>query len=224
MTDIELLFNNRKADTDKLLAFGFEKNKEGYIYSVELLDGQFETRIVVGKNGKLRADVVETMTNEIYLPVKISGATGAFIGKVRAEYEKLLSAISEQCFFRDSFKSAGAKSVIRYVKNNYQDELEFLWPQFPKNAIYRRKDNAKWYAALLNLPRYKVGLSGEEDIDIIDLRIDPSTIDAVIDGKKYFPGYHMNKRHWVTICLDGSVPIKEIYHRIDASYALAKKV
>jgi predicted DNA-binding protein (MmcQ/YjbR family) len=34
------------------------------------------------------------------------------------------------------------------------------------------------------------------------------------------PGYHMNKKHWNTINLDGSVPDKEIFSWIDHSYDL----
>lgn len=34
------------------------------------------------------------------------------------------------------------------------------------------------------------------------------------------PGYHMNKRHWITVDLDGSVPDGEIAQLIDQSYAL----
>ena len=41
--------------------------------------------------------------------------------------------------------------------------------------------------------------------------------DAVI------PGYHMNKRHWNTIILDGSLPASEIQRMIDHSYALVVK-
>lgn len=37
------------------------------------------------------------------------------------------------------------------------------------------------------------------------------------------PGYHMNKRHWNTIVLDGSVPAGEIERMIDRSYALVVK-
>jgi predicted DNA-binding protein (MmcQ/YjbR family) len=32
------------------------------------------------------------------------------------------------------------------------------------------------------------------------------------------PGYHMNKKHWNTVQLDGSVPDKEIFSWIDHSY------
>lgn len=38
--------------------------------------------------------------------------------------------------------------------------------------------------------------------------------DAVI------PGYHMNKKHWNTIILNGSIPQGEIERMIDNSYAL----
>jgi predicted DNA-binding protein (MmcQ/YjbR family) len=34
------------------------------------------------------------------------------------------------------------------------------------------------------------------------------------------PGYHMNKKHWNTIFLDGTVPDKEIFSWIDHSYGL----
>lgn len=34
------------------------------------------------------------------------------------------------------------------------------------------------------------------------------------------PGYHLNKRHWNTITLDGSVPEAELRRMIDDSYVL----
>jgi len=37
------------------------------------------------------------------------------------------------------------------------------------------------------------------------------------------PGYHMNKKHWNTIYIDGSVPDKEIFSWIDHSYDLVLK-
>ena len=37
------------------------------------------------------------------------------------------------------------------------------------------------------------------------------------------PGYHMNKRHWNTITLDGSIDDGEIFTMIDDSYNLVVK-
>lgn len=36
------------------------------------------------------------------------------------------------------------------------------------------------------------------------------------------PGFHMNKKHWNTILIDGSIPDKEILTFIDDSYGLIK--
>ncbi|QQS35859.1 MAG: MmcQ/YjbR family DNA-binding protein [Ignavibacteriales bacterium] len=55
----------------------------------------------------------------------------------------------------------------------------------------------------------------------MNLKFDPEN--AVEAREKYeavIPGYHMNKKHWNTIILDGSVPVKEIYKWIDDSYDL----
>ena len=37
------------------------------------------------------------------------------------------------------------------------------------------------------------------------------------------PGYHMNKKHWNTVTLDGSIPHDEILSQIDDSYSLVIK-
>lgn len=223
MQNFEAIFDNRSFDTNKLLSFGFTKMEDGYLYSCPLSEKQFELKIIISENGNISVDVIDIETQEIYALIKVEAATGPFLGKLRSECGALLAEIDEKCFFADTFKNSVTKKIIAYVKNKYGDELEFLWPKFPLNAIFRRKDNRKWYAAILNLPKHKLGLDGNEKIDIIDLRIASTEIDDVIDGRRYFPGYHMNKKHWITICLDGSVPLEEIYERIDSSFHLALK-
>jgi predicted DNA-binding protein (MmcQ/YjbR family) len=61
----------------------------------------------------------------------------------------------------------------------------------------------------------------QEDPLTISLKADP--IDAVILRKQYAaitPGYHLNKKHWNTVRLDGSVPDNEVRRMIDESYTL----
>ncbi|MDE7373128.1 MAG: MmcQ/YjbR family DNA-binding protein, partial [Clostridia bacterium] len=60
-------------------------------------------------------------------------------------------------------------------------------------------------------------------VSVIDLRLDLANDTKLIDGERYFAGYHMNKRTWFTMCLDGSVPLDRICALIDKSYILAKK-
>ena len=37
------------------------------------------------------------------------------------------------------------------------------------------------------------------------------------------PGFHMNKKHWNTVIVDGSLPAKLLKEMIDSSYALVNK-
>jgi len=58
----------------------------------------------------------------------------------------------------------------------------------------------------------------------INLKCDPA--EAMELRERYSsvtPGYHMNKKHWNTILIDGSVPDKELFSWIDHSYDLVLK-
>ena len=59
--------------------------------------------------------------------------------------------------------------------------------------------------------------------EILDIRADAETMARSLDFEHYFPGYHMNKRTWLTVRLDGSVPFGEIAPLIARSYELAGK-
>ncbi|NOY06025.1 MAG: MmcQ/YjbR family DNA-binding protein [Chlorobi bacterium] len=53
----------------------------------------------------------------------------------------------------------------------------------------------------------------------INLKCDPEL--ALEFRSKYAavnPGYHMNKKHWNTVELDGSIPASEVFEMIDHSY------
>ncbi len=55
----------------------------------------------------------------------------------------------------------------------------------------------------------------------INLKCDPLVAEGLRDRyESVLPGYHMNKRHWNTIILDGTVPDSVIYSMIDDSYEL----
>lgn len=222
MKDESAFFIRNKIDKEGLLRFGFiEKNGE-YHYRTSLLGGQFSMEVRICE-GSVFTKLSDTENDCEYVLHTVSGAQGEFVGSVRMAYEEVLSQIRDQCFLADVFKSDSARSVINYVSEKYGDTLEFLWKSTPDNAVCRRKDNQKWYAAILTVKRNRIGLDGDEKIEIIDLRISPDEVEQTIDFKQFFPGYHMNKKSWYTICLDGSVPDEEIFRRIDVSYRLAKK-
>lgn len=223
MEDVDTLFGNRKVRTEQLVLFGFVASRDRHTYSTTLLDGQFEMRVEVANDGAVSAEVIDSASGEGYILHRIADASGPFVGRVREEYAEVLLAIAASCFDSGVFSGEIAQHVIRYVREKYRGELEFLWERSPRNAVFRRRDNAKWFAALLSVQKQKLGLHGDGIIEIIDLRMRPEDIVELTDGKRYFPGYHMNKKHWITICLDDSVSREEICSRIDDSYLLAVK-
>jgi predicted DNA-binding protein (MmcQ/YjbR family) len=58
----------------------------------------------------------------------------------------------------------------------------------------------------------------------INLKCDPArAIELREEYPSVQPGYHMNKQHWNTVYIDGSVPVKRIKEWIDHSYELVGK-
>ena len=215
-------FKNKTVNLEKLLKFGFERVEGRYIYRTQILDNQFKMTVKVDENGEVKTELFDLEAEEIYTLHLIADASGEFVGRVRSEYEKVLEEICKKCFVSSIFGRQIAKKVIEYARERYGDELEFLWERYPDAAVLRRKDNQKWYALFMTISKSKLGLDSNEPAEIIDLRFDVDELPQKVDGKRYFLGYHMNKKHWITMLLDGSVPIEEILKQIDKSYGLAK--
>ena len=65
----------------------------------------------------------------------------------------------------------------------------------------------------------KIGLPGRDVVDVINLKIDDLFYrDMVITRDGIMPAYHMNKLHWITVCLDGSVDMDTVCDLIDVSF------
>ena len=64
-------------------------------------------------------------------------------------------------------------------------------------------------------------LSDVIEFTSINLKCDPETGAELRERYPAVqPGYHMNKKHWITVAMDGSVPEKLIKAWIEASYEL----
>ena len=52
-------------------------------------------------------------------------------------------------YYDEIYKNQQSKEVIKYIKEKYDDDLEFLWKKYDNNAIWRNKQNNKWYGYFL---------------------------------------------------------------------------
>ncbi len=210
-----------KVNIKKLLSYGFIKKDNYYYYEDILLENKFKI-IVIFNNDLLDAKVIDINTLEEYILVKLKDINGEYVGKIRDLYLKKLADIKSKCFEKELFKFKQTKDVVKYLQTKYNVTPEFLWDD-DVNAAIRNKDNLKWFGIIMTVAKEKLGLESKELVEIIDLKIDPKKIENLVDNKKYFRGYHMNKKYWLTIILDESTDNKIIFDLIDESYNATKK-
>ena len=119
------------------------------------------------------------------------------------------------------------QTVFDYIRKKYKTLPEYPWRRYDENAVFRHADNKKWFALVMGLQADKIGGRGDAWIDVVNLKIDDMFFrDMILQEEGILPAYHMNKMHWITVLLDGTVPEERVYELIDMSFmatASAKK-
>ena len=83
----------------------------------------------------------------------------------------------------------------------------------PNWTVIRHKANRKVFAWIFEKDGYIW----------INVKVDPEWRNICRDAyASVLPAYHMNKEHWSSIILDGTVPAKEIKKMIAESYELTR--
>lgn len=218
----EDIFQRKKCNLERMSAYGFIIKDEKRIYETNIIDGAFKLSVLIAENGNVDTNLIEIENSEPYVLYK-TNAMGAYVGKVRSAVEAVLIDIANSCYDSSIFKTNQAQMAIEYVRKKYGDEPEFLWTKSPNNAVLRRKDSRKWYAAILTVNGRKIGLNTDKIVEIIDLRMKADDRDNILSREHYYPGWHMNKKSWYTIVFDDCVADEEIKLRITESYELARK-
>lgn len=88
------------------------------------------------------------------------------------------------------------------------------------SSIYRHSNNRKWFALTMRIPYRTLGISKDDDVDILNIKCDPILIGSLRGRPGFFPAYHMNKDKWITILLDGSADGADIIPLLAMSYEL----
>lgn len=111
------------------------------------------------------------------------------------------------------------EEIYCYVKEQYGTLPEHLWKKDPQSAVLRHQ-NRKWYAVIMNVKKNALGLHETGNVDIMNVKCDPELTGLIIQTYGFLPGYHMNKKYWISILLDGSVEESKILDFLDMSYDL----
>ena len=102
----------------------------------------------------------------------------------------------------------------------YAADMNYPWIKYPNYEVFRHGNNKKWFALIMDVSKNKLGLAGDEILDIVNFKCDPVLIGSLRMENGFFPAYHMNKDSWITVALDGTVDDEKIKALADMSYEL----
>ena len=97
----------------------------------------------------------------------------------------------------------------------FEDDLD-TW-------VFRHSDNKKWFALVMTIKKRKLGIDSDELIDVVNLKCAPEIMDDLWQENGIFPAYHMSKKHWLTLALDGTCEAETLKWVTKISYDLTKK-
>lgn len=105
-----------------------------------------------------------------------------------------------------------------YIKNNYDVDPDYRWIKYPNYEVFRHNSNKKWFALIMDVPKNKLGLQGDDVLQVVNFKCDSLLLGSLLEEKGFFPAYHMNKANWITVSLDGSVADEKIKMLLDMSF------
>lgn len=172
--------------------------------------------IIVGNcvDGK----IYDLSLNEEYTNFRVQNITGDFIGKIRDEYIDLLNDIKNKCTEPQLFLFEQSNRISKLIKEKYNCDPNFEWKKFPGYASFKNQRTNKWYGIIMNVDKSKLDKSLSGEVEIIDIKLAPEKIEHLLNKEGFYPAYHMNKKNWISIILNGTIKDNYLMELIGESY------
>lgn len=74
-----------------------------------------------------------------------------------------------------------------YIQNNYSAEPDYPWIKYPNYEVFRHNSNKKWFALIMDVPQNRLGLQGEDVLQVVNFKCDPVLLGSLLDEKGFFP-------------------------------------
>lgn len=208
----------QKVDT-KILDYGFQKENDHYVYYTTLMDG-FQAIIQVFMDSSVKGKVIDQGTMEEYVNFRIESQNGEFVASVRQAFTDLLYDIRGHCFEPVPFVSKQANRIAAKIKEKYGVLPEFLWKKDEDSGVFRHRENRKWFGIIQYIRQDRIRAHSQGRVNILNVKLDDQCAKRILEPG-YYPAYHMNKKSWVSICLDDTLSDDQIMEDIDISYQIS---
>ncbi len=217
------IFKKCSFDFLQLKNYGFKKIDNNYLFETTFNDNSFKAVITINSKGEIKGKVFDLENSDEFLPLKNKNNQGAFVSEIRENYKNLLMEIKNSCCVEKYFIYSQANRITNKIFEQYNAKPEFLWEKTPGSAVFRNSATKKWFLAILDINRNKIQESKDEIVEIALIKLKPEKIEKLTKQKNFYPAYHMNKKHWITIILDDSLSDDRILELVQESYNLILK-
>ena len=205
-------------DIERALAYGFMQADDNLILRKALPETEFYA--VVTLAGKaLEVNAFDSDTDEAYLPFNVADNISSYVMSVREKVEALLEEIKMQCLIKINVKL----QLMDYCSQRFGTVPDAPWPETPENFTFKTARRNKWYALFMTIPYKSLGLAKAGKVDVLNIKLPPAKIEQLVDRQHFYPAYHMNKKHWLTVLLQKDADISLVQELLAESYQLVEK-
>lgn len=209
------IFIKKKFDFDKLKSFGFSIVDNKYIYTEDFLDANFKAIIEI--SDVLSGKVIDNLSDEEYMPLRIESYDGEYVCKVREAYKSILKRIADACCTDVFFACNQANRIAKFIDETYGVKPDFPWKD--DNGVFRHLDTRKWFSLIMYIKRDALLKDGNSAmVNVMNLKTEQQ---YDVDG--IYPAFHMNHKYWISLILDDTLLDTLIMELVSKSYNLTKK-
>ena len=113
------------------------------------------------------------------------------------------------------------QEFLEYCLNTYGTLPDYPFDEDFETAVLRHNDNRKWYAIVMKVSRCKLGIDRDEMVDVVNLKLPTEMFGSFGVSDGVYPAYHMNKLHWISVCLPDA-PDDVVRFLVNASFEATK--
>ena len=206
-------------DCKRAIAYGFSRTEAGLELKKELPGvGLYAIFVIADKS--FEVNVFDADTDEEYLPFNVLDNITGFVTGIREQVEDLVQEIKEKCLLNSNMKLR----LMEYCEIKFGTEPEAPWEDSPDAYTFKTATRNKWYALFMTIPYKSLGLVAKGTLDVVNIKLPPAKVLDLIDRVHFYPAYHMNKKHWITIVLDKEVDEPLVQQLLEESYGLVEKL
>ena len=216
------IFSKCSINFNKLVPYGFEKQADGtFLFAKDILDGEFVIKVIVDKEGIINCKIIEVAFDEEFFGLEVEDYVGGFIGDMKEECSKVLQDIKDNCCESRLFRFDQSNRITKLIFERYNETQDYPFDEGKdqEDAVFRCKENQKWYGILMPIKRSCISKNADDIgiIDVLNIKIEEDKREEILKLPSVYPAYHMNKQKWISIVLDGGLDDETLMSLIDTS-------